>query len=146
MDTVIDPKLLDRNFTVVQSSDAGAGIVRAFENSPAMYCVIGDRWTPGDYALLLSRPRFIGDLVDLAFSERQWREHWHLLLMRSPKLLSTFIAGGLLKELKELPQFKLDTAASFDLSAQVKRNVNEYLADYLQSWPRRSDLPWRIDH
>jgi hypothetical protein len=61
----IDLNLLDRRFKVFETRNTGAAILQAFEDSFARYCVIGDRWAPGEHVLLLSRTRFVGDLVDI---------------------------------------------------------------------------------
>lgn len=67
---MIDLNLLDRRFKVVETRNTGNAILQAFEDSFARYCVIGDRWAPGEHVLLLSRTRFVGDLVDIGASNR----------------------------------------------------------------------------
>jgi hypothetical protein len=65
----------------------------------ARYCVIGDRWAPGEHVLLLSRTRLLGDLVDIGASSRRSRERCEQLLVNTPALLGTFIAGAVLNYL-----------------------------------------------
>ena len=129
--------LLDPHFAVVERSYAGRGILRAFGDPAARYCAIGNRWSPGEYAQLLNRKRLIGDIVDLAGLDPAMRERWEKLLLRAPRLLGTFVAGGVLKE---LAPYDWQSAVPIDLSPNVEDHVQDYLSEYLETWPQVEDL------
>ena len=70
------PDFLDQSFGIVHKNDAGAGVLRVFEDSSARYCVIADRWQPGDSGLIVNRTRLVHDLVDLASLDPIVRGWW----------------------------------------------------------------------
>src|ERR1700732_476238 len=127
---MIDLNLLDRRFKVVETRNAGAAILQAFEDPFARYCVIGDRWAPGEHVLLLSRTRLLGDLVDIGASSRRSRERWAQLLVNTPALLVTFIAGAVLNY---LPSSRWESPMPVDLSPEVETHIEEFLKSYLRT-------------
>ena len=136
----IDPNLLERRFRVVETSDAGHAILDAFQDSFARYCVIGDRWAPGEYGLLLNKTRFLGDLVDLRGYRSAAARTLEQLLAERPGLLSTFIGGAVLKDF----QFCGSRLHRVDLDPQIKTHIDGFLKGYLQTWPRRNELRARV--
>lgn len=132
-----DPDFLDRRFSLVHKDEAGAGLLRVFEDSSARYCVIADRWQPGDSGLIVNRTRLVHDLVDLSSLDAPARRWWEELLEASPSLLSTFIAGSVLDD---LPQLDLEASTRSELGADVQRRVQEYLDTYLNDWRRKQEM------
>src|SRR5262249_5929482 len=134
---VIDPNLLERRFRVYPAKYASNAILDAFEDSFARYLVISDRWAPGEYGLLLSRARFVADLVDIAGVDRSGRTYWEGVLSNMPAMLGTFIAGAVLKD---LPRARLEPLIPIDLNPDTESHIKEFLSEYLQTWPRRNEL------
>lgn len=130
------PDFLDRGFSIVQKNDAGAGVLRVFGGSSTRYCVIADRWQPGDSGLIVNRTRLVRDLVDRSSLDAPSRRRWEEELEESPLLLGTFIAGGVLN----LPQFELQTPRRVVLDVDVQRSVQEYLDEYLNDWRRKQEM------
>src|SRR5262249_6174233 len=126
---VIDPNLLERRFRIYQAKQASEAILDAFEDSFARYLVIADRWAPGEYGLLLSRTRFVADLVDIAGVDRAGRKYWEGVLTNMPALFGTFIASAVLRD---LPVDRLETLIPIDLNADIESHIKSFLEDYLQ--------------
>src|SRR5688572_17473050 len=69
----VGTRRISSGFEVVGIRDAGAGVLRAFARPECEFCLIGDTFEDGGSAVLLTRARFIADLVASVFDAVELR-------------------------------------------------------------------------
>lgn len=137
MTKIFDAALLDRSFEVVSDNDPGAGLIRAFNNKRWKYAVFGSRPKAGDYGLLLTRERFIDDLIIRARIDRHLGARWRQQLIDSPDYLSCFVAGAMSPGPEK---YHLDMSAVLTkLNPGQQRRVHDELSNYLQGFELARD-------
>jgi hypothetical protein len=87
----VGTRRIDSGFEVVGFRDAGAGVLRAFARPDCEFCLIGDTFEDGGSAVVLTRMRFIADLVASVFDDPGLRNEWIAQLNAQPQGITGFV-------------------------------------------------------
>jgi hypothetical protein len=87
----VGTRRINSGFEVVGVRDAGAGVLRAFARPDCEFCLIGDSFEDGGTAVLLTRARFIADLVASVFDAVELRREWIAQLLSEPQGITGFV-------------------------------------------------------
>src|SRR5688572_20707498 len=87
----VGTRRISSGFEVVGMRDAGADVLRAFARPDCEFCLIGDKFHDDDPAVLLTRARFIADLVASVFDAVELRREWIARLSAEPQGITDFV-------------------------------------------------------